>query len=169
MIIGNGVADFYNDFVAVAGVEGVSKDAVKQAAKKNQNVLQRAITAIAEILFGKENPSGRLAESFPKEANDCPAHTIGTFGKKDRVEYREGVMVGYRYYDTKKTDVLFPFGHGLSYTAFTYNDLEIIRQQENGRQTVHVILFGNQYRRTCRERNRSDLCGTGTEKRQTGS
>ena len=49
VIIGNGVADFYNDFVAVAGVEGVSKDAVKQAAKKNQNVLQRAITAIAEI------------------------------------------------------------------------------------------------------------------------
>ena len=47
-------------------------------------------------------------------------------------------MVGYRYYDTKKTDVLFPFGHGLSYTAFTYNDLEIIRQQENGRQTVKV-------------------------------
>ena len=51
---------------------------------------------------------------------------------------QEGVMVGYRYYDTKKTDVLFPFGHGLSYTAFTYNDLEIIRQQENGRQTVKV-------------------------------
>ena len=49
VIIGNGVADFYNDFVAIAGVEGVSKDAVKQAAKKNQNVLQRAITAIAEI------------------------------------------------------------------------------------------------------------------------
>ncbi|MFQ8778116.1 MAG: glycoside hydrolase family 3 protein [Roseburia sp.] len=47
-------------------------------------------TAIAEILFGKENPSGRLAESFPKDANDCPAHTIGTFAKKDVVEYKEG-------------------------------------------------------------------------------
>lgn len=95
-------------------------------------------TALAEILSGKVNPSGKLAETFIRDASQCPAHTIGTFGKKDRVEYREGVMVGYRYYDTKKTDVLFPFGHGLSYTAFTYNDLEIIRQQENGRQTVKV-------------------------------
>lgn len=49
MIIGNAVADFYNDFVKVAGVEGVSKDAVKQAAKKNQNVLQRVVAALAEI------------------------------------------------------------------------------------------------------------------------
>lgn len=95
-------------------------------------------TALAEILSGKVNPSGKLAETFIRDASQCPAHTIGTFGKKDRVEYREGVMVGYRYYDTKKTDVLFPFGHGLSYTAFTYHDLEIIRQQENGRQTVKV-------------------------------
>lgn len=95
-------------------------------------------TALAEILSGKVNPSGKLAETFIRDTSQCPAHTIGTFGKKDRVEYREGVMVGYRYYDTKKTDVLFPFGHGLSYTAFTYNDLEIIRQQENGRQTVKV-------------------------------
>ena len=89
-------------------------------------------------MSGKVNPSGKLAETFIRDASQCPAHTIGTFGKKDRVEYREGVMVGYRYYDTKKTDVLFPFGHGLSYTAFTYNELEIIRQQENGRQTVKV-------------------------------
>ena len=94
--------------------------------------------AEANILYGNVNPSGKLAETFIRDASQCPAHTIGTFGKKDRVEYREGVMVGYRYYDTKKTDVLFPFGHGLSYTAFTYNDLEIIRQQENGRQTVKV-------------------------------
>lgn len=95
-------------------------------------------TALAETLFGKVNPSGKLAETFIRDASQCPAHTIGTFGKKDRVEYREGVMVGYRYYDTEKTDILFPFGHGLSYTSFTYDDLEIIKQQENGRQTVKV-------------------------------
>ncbi len=59
-------------------------------------------TALAEILSGKVNPSGKLAETFIRDASQCPAHTIGTFGKKDRVEYREGVMVGYRYYDTKK-------------------------------------------------------------------
>lgn len=59
-------------------------------------------TAIAETLFGKVNPSGKLAETFIRDVSQCPAHTIGTFGKKDRVEYREGVMVGYRYYNTEK-------------------------------------------------------------------
>lgn len=105
--------------------------------EKQQEALAEAV-ALAEILSGKVNPSGKLAETFIRDASQCPAHTIGTFGKKDRVEYREGVMVGYRYYDTKKTDVLFPFGHGFSYTSFTYDDLEIIKQQENGRQTVKV-------------------------------
>ena len=86
-------------------------------------------TAIAETLFGKVNPSGKLAETFIRDVSQCPAHTIGTFGKKDRVEYREGVMVGYRYYNTEKTDVLFPFGHGLSYTDFVYDDLKIAQQE----------------------------------------
>ena len=94
-------------------------------------------TAIAETLFGKVNPSGKLAETFIRDVSQCPAHTIGTFGKKDRVEYREGVMVGYRYYNTEKTDVLFPFGHGLSYTDFVYDDLKIA-QQESEKQTVKV-------------------------------
>ena len=82
-------------------------------------------TAIAEILFGKENPSGRLAESFPKDANDCPAHTIGTFAKKDVVEYKEGVMVGYRYYDTVDTPLYYGFGHGLSYSRFVYKYMTV--------------------------------------------
>lgn len=82
-------------------------------------------TAIAEILFGKENPSGRLAESFPKDANDCPAHTIGTFAKKDVVEYKEGVMVGYRYYDTADTPLYYGFGHGLSYSRFVYKYMTV--------------------------------------------
>ena len=82
-------------------------------------------TAIAEILFGKGNPSGRLAESFPKDANDCPAHTIGTFAKKDVVEYKEGVMVGYRYYDTADTPLYYGFGHGLSYSRFVYKYMTV--------------------------------------------
>ena len=82
-------------------------------------------TAIAEILFGKENPSGRLAESFLKDANDCPAHTIGTFAKKDVVEYKEGVMVGYRYYDTVDTPLYYGFGHGLSYSRFVYKYMTV--------------------------------------------
>lgn len=80
-------------------------------------------TALAETLFGRVNPSGKLAETFIKKSADCPAHTIGTFGRKDVVEYKEGVMVGYRYYDTKDTEVSFCFGHGLSYTTFEYNGL----------------------------------------------
>lgn len=82
-------------------------------------------TAIAEALFGRVNPSGKLAETFIKNAEQCPAHTIGTFGKKDVVEYKEGMMVGYRYYDTEQTEVNFCFGHGLSYTDFTYSDMQV--------------------------------------------
>lgn len=82
-------------------------------------------TAIAEVLFGRVNPSGKLAETFIQESAQCPAHTIGTFAKKDKVEYKEGVMVGYRYYDTQNTPVNFCFGHGLSYTTFEYSDLEV--------------------------------------------
>lgn len=91
-------------------------------------------TAIAEVLFGRVNPSGKLAETFIKECSQCPAHTIGTFAKTDRVEYKEGVMVGYRYYDTQNTPVNFCFGHGLSYTAFSYTDMEaglLNREQED--------------------------------------
>lgn len=77
-------------------------------------------TALAEVLYGKVNPSGKLAETMPRSLEQCSAHSIGTFGNKDVVELKEGVMVGYRHYNTKKMDVLFPFGHGLSYSSFTY-------------------------------------------------
>lgn len=82
-------------------------------------------TAIAEILFGIVNPSGKLAETMIQETTQCPAHFIGTFAQKEKVEYKEGVMVGYRYYDTKNTPVNFCFGHGLSYTKFEYSKLDI--------------------------------------------
>lgn len=81
--------------------------------------------ALAEVLFGKVNPSGKLAETMIQKLSDCPAHSIGTFGKTDVVEYKEGVMVGYRYYDTKQVPVHFCFGHGLSYTDFSYEKLEL--------------------------------------------
>lgn len=82
-------------------------------------------TAIADVLFGNVNPSGKLAETFIKESSQCPAHFIGSFAEKERVEYKEGVMVGYRYYDTHNTPVNFCFGHGLSYTTFEYSDLNV--------------------------------------------
>lgn len=78
--------------------------------------------AAAEILFGRTNPSGKIAETFPVRLEDTPSYLNfpGTF---DNCDYTEGIYIGYRYYEKKKIPVLFPFGHGLSYTAFAYSDL----------------------------------------------
>lgn len=76
------------------------------------------------ILYGKVNPSGKLAETFPLRLEDNPSF-LSYIGEGNRVEYREGIFVGYRYYDKKKMDVLFPFGHGLSYTTFEYSNLRM--------------------------------------------
>lgn len=78
--------------------------------------------ALVDLIYGNKNPSGKLAETFPHRLEDNPSYLYFT-GEGDRVEYREGVFVGYRYYDKKKMDVAFPFGHGLSYTTFEYSDL----------------------------------------------
>ncbi|MDD6033326.1 MAG: glycoside hydrolase family 3 C-terminal domain-containing protein, partial [Oscillospiraceae bacterium] len=85
--------------------------------------------AMANLLTGKANPSGKLTETWPLSCDDVICKD--SFGKRN-VEYREGVYVGYRYYDKAKKAVRYPFGHGLSYTSFTYSDLKV-----NGR-TVSV-------------------------------
>lgn len=95
-------------------------------------------TALAEILFGEVNPSGRLAETFPEHLKQCPAHTIGEFGREDAVNYKEGVMVGYRYYDTEEIPVAYCFGHGLSYTEFTYENFKLSKEEETDCLTVSV-------------------------------
>ena len=82
-------------------------------------------TALAEVLFGQLNPSGKLAETFIRTLDQCPAKLGVNFGLTDRVEYDEGVMVGYRHYNTAGTPVNFPFGHGLSYTTFSYSGLKL--------------------------------------------
>jgi beta-glucosidase len=76
--------------------------------------------AIADVVFGKVNPSGKLAETFPIKVADTPAH-INFPGGNGEVRYGEGIFIGYRYYDAKGMPVLFPFGHGLSYTTFAYS------------------------------------------------
>lgn len=81
---------------------------------------QAAAGAAVDLLFGDVSPSGRLAETWPLKAEDCPADRF--FGRDGAVEYRESVFVGYRYYNTADIPVRFPFGHGLSYTSFTYTD-----------------------------------------------
>jgi beta-glucosidase len=80
--------------------------------------------ATVDLLYGKTNPSGRLAESFPKKLEDNPSY-LSFPGEGDITVYSEGVFVGYRYYDKKKRDVLFPFGFGLSYTSFDYSNLKL--------------------------------------------
>lgn len=102
-----------------------------------------------DILFGKVNPSAKLPETFPKQLEDNPSYLAG-FGEGDHVEYREGIFVGYRYYDKKKMDVLFPFGYGLSYTTFAYSNLcldkKTMKDNERHRRTDGVCGC-DQYRR----------------------
>lgn len=77
--------------------------------------------AIADILFGRVNPSGRLAETFPMRVEDTPAYTNWP-GDMGSVRYGEGLYIGYRHYDARKLNVSFPFGFGLSYTTFEYKN-----------------------------------------------
>lgn len=80
--------------------------------------------AIYEILSGKVNPSGRLAETWPLKYEDCPSSSFYGKDYKD-AQYREGIYVGYRYYDKAEVKVRWPFGYGLSYTTFAYSELSI--------------------------------------------
>ena len=80
--------------------------------------------AIADVVFGRVNPSGRLAETFPLRLNDTPAH-IHYPGELGKARYGEGLFIGYRFYDATQADVLFPFGYGLSYTSFAHGNLRV--------------------------------------------
>jgi beta-glucosidase len=85
---------------------------------------QEGGAALASILFGEANPSGKLPVSLPKEFKDSPA-AANYPGENLKVNYAEGIYVGYRYYDTKNVEPLFPFGFGLSYTTFAFSGLEV--------------------------------------------
>ena len=102
--------------------------------------------AIADILFGKVNPSGKLAETFPIKTADTPAH-INWPGEAGAVRYGEGIFIGYRYYDAKEMQVLFPFGYGLSYTNFAYGNPTVsatpFRDVDGLTVTVDVTNTGN--------------------------
>jgi beta-glucosidase len=92
-----------------------------------------------DILFGKVNPSGKLPETFPLKLEDNPSY-LNFPGEGDRVEYKEGIFVGYRYYDKKKMEVLFPFGYGLSYTSFDYSNLRVSADRIKDTDTVTVLV-----------------------------
>lgn len=102
--------------------------------------------ATKKVLFGEINPSGRLPESFPIKLEDNPSY-LSYGGEGNTAVYSEGIFVGYRYYDKKKMDVLFPFGYGLSYTTFEYKNLtvssESIKDTDEITVTVDVTNTGS--------------------------
>lgn len=87
---------------------------------------QAVARAVLNVLTGKVNPSGKLAESLPYKYSDCSSAKYFP-GKEKTAEYRESIFVGYRYYDTANVEVKYPFGYGLSYTTFEYSDLEVTK------------------------------------------
>jgi beta-glucosidase len=97
--------------------------------------------AIAAILFGDVNPSGKLPITFPVSASDVPANTPQQYpGINDEASYSEGVFVGYRHYDEHNITPLFPFGHGLSYTTFAYSHLALSPGADSRRERVTVSV-----------------------------
>lgn len=93
--------------------------------------------ATIDLLYGDINPSGKLAESFPKKLAHNPSYLFYP-GEVDTVEYREGIFVGYRYYDKKEIEPLFPFGHGLSYTSFSYSDIKLSAQSISDEEELNI-------------------------------
>ncbi|MDR0589910.1 MAG: glycoside hydrolase family 3 C-terminal domain-containing protein [Spirochaetaceae bacterium] len=93
--------------------------------------------AAVRLLFGEANPSGKLAETFPLKLEDNPSY-LNFPGTKTQVFYREGIHVGYRYYDKKRMPVRYPFGHGLSYTTFAYSNLRLDSKSLKAGETLRV-------------------------------
>lgn len=93
-------------------------------------------SALADILFGRVNPSGKLPETFPLALEDTPA--FGAYPATPVAWYGEGGLIGYRYYDTLRKDVLFPFGYGLSYTTFGYSSLELSTDRLTEQEPLRV-------------------------------
>ncbi len=110
---------------------------------------ERTGEAAVRLLFGKANPSGKLAETWPLRLEDNPSY-LNFPGFNGEVEYREGIYIGYRYYDKKKLAVKYPFGHGLSYTEFTYSDLALEKDSITEGEAVTV---------TCKVRNSGNAAG----------
>ncbi|MBR1910775.1 MAG: glycoside hydrolase family 3 C-terminal domain-containing protein [Treponema sp.] len=95
--------------------------------------------AVVNVLTGKVNPSGKLAETFPLRLEDTPAYLSFSKNKHD-VDYGEGIFVGYRYYDSRNMDVAYPFGYGLSYTTFEYSDISVSKNSFSDDDAITVSV-----------------------------
>ena len=103
---------------------------------------QAGAGAMADILFGSVNPSGKLAETFPLALEDTPCFNYFPGGPKT-VLYKESLYVGYRYYQSAHKEVLFPFGYGLSYTSFAYSDLQIKQDAAHSDRLIVSVSITN--------------------------
>ena len=100
--------------------------------------------ALAAMLFGDVNPSGRLPMTFPARLEDSPAHALASYPDEDRlIDHTEGLHVGYRYFDTFEVEPAFPFGHGLSYTRFEYSNLSLRRSDVGVEVRLRVTNAGS--------------------------
>ena len=98
--------------------------------------------ALAEILFGKESPSGKLPTTYPKKLSDTPAYSSYP-GKNLQMDYKEKLLVGYKWYDKKKIEPLFPFGHGLSYSKFKLKKDSVTKKKHEIKIKVKLKNTGN--------------------------
>lgn len=97
--------------------------------------------ALADVLFGKINPSGKLPFTIPALLDDSPAHALKAFpGENGTVEYKEGILTGYRWFDTKKIEPSYCFGHGLSYSDFEYSDLRLNKKKYEKDDSIYISL-----------------------------
>jgi beta-glucosidase len=100
--------------------------------------------ALADIILGKVNPSGKMPFTLPDSLGQTPAHLLGNYHGKERpLFYEEDILVGYRWFDAKNMQPAFPFGHGLSYTSFTYSDLEVNSNPYNISVSFQLQNSGN--------------------------
>ena len=95
--------------------------------------------ALADVLLGKVNPSGKLPWTMPKRIEDSPAHATNSFPGAEKVEYKEGILVGYRWFDKKKIEPLYPFGYGLSYTTFNIKNVSANKKDSYKNNDVLTI------------------------------
>lgn len=96
--------------------------------------------ALADVLTGKINPSGKLPFTFPAEIGQSPAHALNAYPGDSVVAYKEGILVGYRWFDTKKIAPLYPFGYGLSYTNFMYASIKTSKKIYSKDETISVTV-----------------------------
>jgi len=100
-------------------------------------------SAITNVLTGQANPSGKLPFTLPKRLEDSPSFINASVEGNRKVHYGEGIFVGYRYYDQKAVEPLFPFGHGLSYTAFEYSNLQVPERVAQGEPVAVSLTIRN--------------------------